>query len=219
MNHIRALATDYDETIATNGRVDSQTQAALGRFRASGRKLILNTGRTLRDLVSVFPNLDVFDLIVVENGAVLYDPHVPTNTLLAEPPPHSLLDALRRGGVPLLTGHVILETWSSYAAAVDYAIEDSGVPRHLTYNKSSILINPPGVHKGHGLLAALQRFGISAKDTAGIGDEENDHEMLAASGVAVAVPHAIPELKLRAHHILGPIELISRILTPMPRPA
>jgi hydroxymethylpyrimidine pyrophosphatase-like HAD family hydrolase len=114
---------------------------------------------------------------------------------------------------------VILETWTSYSTAIDQAIKESGVPRELTYNKSSVLINPPGVHKGYGLLAALKQFGISPQNTAGIGDAENDHDLLAASGIAVAVPHAIPALKKRAHHILGPIELIARILTPSAKPA
>ena len=191
----------------------------LARFRASGRKLILNTGRTLSDLISVFPDLELFDLLIVENGAVMFDPHARRNTLLADPPPKALLDALHRRSVPLLKGHVILETWTSYSSAIDRAIEESGVARHLTYNKSSILINPPGVHKGHGLLAALKHFGISPTNTAGIGDAENDHDLLAASGLAVAVPHAIPELKKRAHHILGPIELIAKILTPTAGPA
>ena len=191
----------------------------LARFRASGRKLILNTGRTLRDLSSAFPDLHLFDMLIVENGAVMYDPHTRRNTLLAEPPPKPLLDAFRRRGVPLLAGHVILETWTSYSSAIDSAIAESGVPRELTYNKSSVLINPPGVHKGHGLLAALKHFGISPANTAGIGDAENDHDLLAASGVAVAVPHAIPALKKRAHHILGPVELIGRILTPSAKPA
>jgi hydroxymethylpyrimidine pyrophosphatase-like HAD family hydrolase len=219
LKHIEALATDYDETIATNGRVDSHTLAVLTRFRASGRKLILNTGRTLPDLAVAFPDLDFFDLIIVENGAVMYDPHARRTTLLAGPPPKPLLDAFHRRGVPLLAGHVILETWSSYATAVDHAIEESGVPRELTYNKSSVLINPPGVHKGHGLLAALKQLGISPANTAGIGDAENDHELLAASGVAVAVPHAISALKKQAHHILSPSELVSKILTPIVKPA
>jgi hydroxymethylpyrimidine pyrophosphatase-like HAD family hydrolase len=191
----------------------------LASFRASGRKLILNTGRTLNDLVTVFPDLELFDLLIVENGAVMYNPHTRLNTLLADPPPQPLLDALHRRSVPLLKGQVILETWTSYSSAIDRAIEESRVPRHLTYNKSSVLINPPGVHKGHGLLVALKHFGISPKNAAGIGDAENDHDLLAAAGVAVAVPHAIPELKKRAHHILGPIELISRILTPSAVPA
>jgi hydroxymethylpyrimidine pyrophosphatase-like HAD family hydrolase len=139
--------------------------------------------------------------------------------LLAGPPPKALLHALRRRNVPLLAGEVILESWTSYSTAIDRAIEESGVPRELTYNKSSILINPPGVHKGFGLLAALRQFGIAPENTAGIGDAENDHGLLAASGVAVAVPHAIPALKRQAHHILSPIELIARILTPSVKPA
>jgi hydroxymethylpyrimidine pyrophosphatase-like HAD family hydrolase len=179
----------------------------------------LNTGRTLRDLTNAFPNLDFFDLVIVENGAVLYDPRADRHTLLADAPPKPLLNALRRRGVPLYAGDVILETWVSHANAIDSAIEESGVPRELTYNKSSVLINPPGVHKGFGLLAALKLFGITPANTAGIGDAENDHALLAASGVAVAVPHAIPALKSQAHHILGPIELIARILTPSAKPA
>jgi hypothetical protein len=157
--------------------------------------------------------------VIVENGAVLYDPHARRTTLLAEPPPAALMNALRRRKVPLLEGQVILETWTTYSTAIAQAIDESKTPRHLTYNKGSVLINPPGVHKGHGLLAALAQFGISAENTAGIGDAENDHDLLAASGLAIAVPHAIPELKKRAHHILGPIELISRILTPSAKPA
>jgi len=43
---------------------------ALERFRKSGRKLILVTGRELEDLESVFPRLELFDRVVAENGAV-----------------------------------------------------------------------------------------------------------------------------------------------------
>jgi HAD superfamily hydrolase (TIGR01484 family) len=52
-----ALACDYDGTIATAGVVDAPTLAALERLRASGRKLILVTGRELDDLCRVFPHI------------------------------------------------------------------------------------------------------------------------------------------------------------------
>jgi hydroxymethylpyrimidine pyrophosphatase-like HAD family hydrolase len=38
-----ALATDYDGTLASHGRVDEQTIAALERLKASGRRLLLVT--------------------------------------------------------------------------------------------------------------------------------------------------------------------------------
>ena len=44
-----ALASDYDGTLAHDGRVDEETIAAIARLRASGRKLILVTGRHLDD--------------------------------------------------------------------------------------------------------------------------------------------------------------------------
>src|SRR5690606_19152673 len=69
-----ALATDYDGTLAHDGVVDAETVAALRRLKNSGRRLILVSGRELPDLKRAFPEFAVCDLIVVENGAVLYEP-------------------------------------------------------------------------------------------------------------------------------------------------
>ena len=46
-----ALACDFDGTLARNGRVDGHTLAALERLLATGRKLILVTGRELHELL------------------------------------------------------------------------------------------------------------------------------------------------------------------------
>ena len=54
-----ALACDYDGTLASDGQVSNGTLAALERLSASGRKLILVTGRELNDLFSVFPRYDI----------------------------------------------------------------------------------------------------------------------------------------------------------------
>jgi len=69
-----ALATDYDGTLATDGAVDPETLAALRRLAATGRTLILVTGRQLNDLLRVFPDARIFDAVVAENGAVVYRP-------------------------------------------------------------------------------------------------------------------------------------------------
>ncbi len=68
------LCTDYDGTLAHHGRVDETTLAALEELRVSGRKLVLVTGRELPDLQKVFERLDLFDLVVAENGALIYNP-------------------------------------------------------------------------------------------------------------------------------------------------
>jgi hydroxymethylpyrimidine pyrophosphatase-like HAD family hydrolase len=214
-----AIATDYDETIAHEGVIDEPTHAALASFRRSGRKLILDTGRELRDLLSVCPDLTVFDLVLVENGGVIYDPRTREETPLADAPPRQLVEAIRRRGVPMVVGRVVLETWSLYRNEIEDAIAETGVSRDLTFNKDAVIILPPGVNKGSGLVTALKQLGISTGQTAGIGDAENDHDLLAVCGLRVAVPRAIEALKAQAHLVLTPIELIDRILTPSAAPA
>src|SRR4051812_40950340 len=72
--YVLALATVYDGTLAHDGIVSDEALAALERLAASGRKLILVTGRELPDLEKVFARIDVFDRVVAENGALLYTP-------------------------------------------------------------------------------------------------------------------------------------------------
>jgi HAD superfamily hydrolase (TIGR01484 family) len=79
-----ALASDYDGTLASDGRVDDITVAALERVRATGRKLILVSGRILADLKRVLPRIDLFDVVVAENGAVLYQPGDGSKTLASD---------------------------------------------------------------------------------------------------------------------------------------
>jgi hydroxymethylpyrimidine pyrophosphatase-like HAD family hydrolase len=81
-----ALVCDYDGTLAFGGRMKKEVAEALGRVRASGRKLILVTGRELEDLLLVCPEIDLFDGVVAENGAVLFWPTDRKEILLCEKP-------------------------------------------------------------------------------------------------------------------------------------
>src|SRR4029077_12610373 len=90
-----AFAADYDGTLASVGRVDPNTLAALGRLKTSGRQLVLVTGRQLDDLFRVFPRIELFDRVVAENGALLYRPNTREEKLLAHAPPEQFLQALR----------------------------------------------------------------------------------------------------------------------------
>ena len=80
------LATDYDGTLAHDGRVSDSTVAALERLRKSGRRLVMVTGRELEDLQKTFPRLDLFDQVVAENGALLYKPGAKEEKVLAGGP-------------------------------------------------------------------------------------------------------------------------------------
>jgi len=214
-----ALATDYDGTIAEHGHVDRATFEALQELKKSGRRLIMVSGRELPDLQRVFPELELFDLAVLENGGLLYEPASKTETVLGEPPPPALVERLRAEGVePLSVGRCILATWTPHEHNVLAAIRELGLELQIIFNKGAVMVLPPGVNKASGLHAALERLGISAHNVVGVGDAENDHAFLAECGVAVAVANALPALKEAAEIVTeaprgaGVAELVSALL-------
>jgi hydroxymethylpyrimidine pyrophosphatase-like HAD family hydrolase len=194
-----ALATDYDGTLAHHGRVDAATIAALEAVRRTGRKLLLVTGRVLEDLETVFPRLDLFDHLVVENGAVLYRPSTRETRALADPPPPEFVEKLRaRGTLPLGVGRVIVGTWHPHEDVVLETIRECGLELQVIFNKGAVMVLPSGVNKAAGLAAALADLDLSVHNAVGIGDAENDHAFLAACECGVAVANALPALKERA---------------------
>jgi HAD superfamily hydrolase (TIGR01484 family) len=90
-----ALASDYDGTLASDGRVNDVTIQALKRLHATGRKLILVSGRVLADLERVLPRTDLCEMVVAENGAVLYRPADGWKTLASSKIPRSFVDQLK----------------------------------------------------------------------------------------------------------------------------
>jgi HAD superfamily hydrolase (TIGR01484 family) len=214
-----ALVTDYDGTLATGGRVDPRVSAALARLRNSGRRAIVVTGRRLDDLRSVCPALDQFDLVVVENGAVLYDPRSGEETLLAKAPPARFVDRLRElGADPLMVGRVVIDTRIPHQSVVLQAIQELGLELHVIFNRSAVMVLPTGVNKATGMGHALRRLGLSAHEVVGVGDAANDHSFLERSECAVAVANAEPAVRAAADLVTtqpagdGVIELIDEIL-------
>ena len=192
------LATDYDGTLASHGVVSDQTVAVLQRLRASGRKLVLVTGRHMPDLKNIFPRFDFFHRVVAENGALLYRPSQHTEKLLCEPPPQEFLELLSERKVSFIAGRGIVATWEPQQEAVLKAIHDLGLELQVVFNKGAVMVLPSGVNKGTGLKAALKELGISFHNVVGIGDAENDHALLSACECGVAVDNALPFLMQRA---------------------
>lgn len=214
------LASDYDGTLAVDGRVPSETLDALARFREAAGHLILVTGRDIADLSTVFPHMSLFDCIVAENGALMYEPTTGAETLLAPPPPPQFVARLQaRGVTPLLHGRVIVSTRQPYEAEVRETISDLGLPFHVIFNKGAVMALPRGVNKGTGLRAALARLDASRESVVGVGDAENDHSLFANVGLAAAVANALPSLQDEADVLLekpataGVTELLERILS------
>ncbi len=194
-----ALAADFDGTLAHDGIVEPSTVAALERLKASGRRLLLVTGRELRDLETIFSRLDLFDLCVMENGATLYFPREHREQPLCGPPPEPFVAALRARGVAgLSVGRVIVATWESETDKVLDAIRSVGLELQVIFNKGALMVLPSGMNKASGLTAALHLLGLSLHNVVGVGDAENDHAFLAACECGAAVANALPSVKERA---------------------
>ena len=215
----RALATDFDATLADRGRVAPETVTALDRLRAHGRHLFLVTGRELPDLRRVFGRLDLFERVIAENGGLLYRPATNEEIPLAMPPPAALVRRLRALDLsPLSIGRVVIATTEPHHRILATTIAELGLDHRLTFNKGSVMALPAGISKASGLAVALAETGIAAAEVVGIGDAENDREFLAACGCAVAVANALAELKARCDLVTvgetgaGVVELIDRML-------
>ena len=221
----KLLACDYDGTLAHDGLVDEATLKALERFLASGRKLVLATGRELNQLLQIFPGIHFFTQVVAENRALLYRPPTKEATVLCEPPPADFVPLLRsRGVTPISVGRVIVATWRPHETAVLQAIRDLGLEMQVIFNKDAVMALSSGVNKATGLTAALAEMGFSAGEVVGVGDAENDHSFLTLCGCGAAVANALPALKETADMVLqgdqgaGVAELIDRlIMTDWPR--
>lgn len=215
----RAIASDYDGTLARDGRVNRSTLAALERARESGRKLLLATGRELPSLRNVFSSLHLFDWIVAENGALLYHPATGEERPLCPEPSAELVANLRKQGVPLSVGRCIVATVRPpHDVAVLLAIQQLNLNLQVIFNKESVMILPRGTNKSTGVSAVLSDLGLPSQSVVGIGDAENDHEFLSFCGCSVAVANALPALKQRADVVTGGsygagvIEVIDRLI-------
>jgi len=188
-----ALATDYDGTIAHDGVVSAATCRALQQFKQGGRRLVLITGRRVESVVHAFPEIALFERVVAENGAVIYNPSTGEERAVGPPPSGDLLARLRaRGVTPLHAGRSIIATWEPCQHAVLEEIRALGLELQIIFNKGAVMVLPPGVNKASGLAEALRDLGISHKNVIGVGDAENDHAFLRMVGCAAAVANAVP---------------------------
>lgn len=213
------LATDYDGTLATHGQVDEGTIAALKKLLATGRRLVLVTGRELPELLQILPQIDLFEWVVAENGALLYQPATREEVPLAPPPPAEFVNRLKEQGVgPISVGRVIVATWEPHESTVLETIRDFGLELQVIFNKGAVMVLPAGVNKATGLEAALKKMGLSPHNVVAVGDAENDHALLRLCEVSVAVENALPAVKetadvvTQSDHGRGVSELIHALV-------
>ena len=196
------LALDYDGTIAKDNVLDAEVRKAIAEVRGRNITVILVTGRILDDLRQVAGDLHFADVIVAENGAVIYFPASGYSSTLAPPPPANLLQELRLAGLDCKAGQSIIDASSADAPRLLSILQKLELPLVLAFNRGRVMILPQAISKATGLARALSILRLSEHNAVAIGDAENDHELLRACEAGVAVGWGSPALKSAADHVL-----------------
>jgi hydroxymethylpyrimidine pyrophosphatase-like HAD family hydrolase len=200
---LSAIALDYDGTIAVDGVLDPSVRDAIADLRRRGVVIVLATGRQVTDLRRTVGDLACFDVIVAENSAVLDFPASGRHVTLAPPPNPAFLDELRRRNVHFAAGECVVAADASAAPAMLEVLRGLELPLTLTFNRASLMVLPQAVAKSTGLRQALRALRISIHNTVGIGDAENDHDLLDACEVGAAVEWGSQALRTVADEVIS----------------
>lgn len=89
----------------------------------------------------------------------------------------------------------VTKTYNPEDIKKDLQSEFTVVDSAITLPGNSGELSELHMHKGNGINIIVKHFGASLEDTIGIGDGENDLEMLRTAGVAIAMGNANPILR------------------------
>ncbi len=198
---LRVIATDYDGTIAIDGVLDPAVRTAIANARKRGVLVVIVTGRILSELRHVAGCLDFVDGVVAENGAVVALPNG-HSTLLGASPPLALIEKLTERGIDFKVGRCVVEMDAEFANVAIELIRKLELPLSITFNRGRMMLLPGSISKSGGLRALLDTLGVSVHNAVGIGDAENDHELLSCCEHGVAVSWGSSRLKSAAGHVI-----------------
>jgi len=200
---LSAIALDYDGTIAVGGMLDGDVRQSIAAARQHGVVVVLVTGRRLADLHDVAGDLSCFDIVVGENGAVLEFPATGRRAVIGHAPNPAFLEEVQRRRIPFVAGESVVEADAQWAVPILEVIRSLEQPLVLAFNRGRLMVLPPGIAKSSGLRLALAALRVSVHNTIGVGDAENDHDLLDACEVGAAVAWGSVALKAVADEIIA----------------
>lgn len=190
------IASDFDDTLAREGKIDPVALERIRDVRRNGLAVVIVTGRRMSELLEVFDEIHEVDFVVSENGGYAFVPGTDEGWPLTHEVDESLVAELERGGVtPLQIGETIIGTLAPCLDVVTGILESHGSGYVVIRNRESLMLLPRGVDKGSGLEAALRHLGFQRGEAVAVGDAENDVVFLAGAGLGVAVGDATKGLK------------------------
>ena len=224
MLKIRGFAVDVDGTITEDGsRISLEAAFSLRWLKRMGYEVLLASGRSAWETLSLAAYLGVTRVVVAENGGVVA--HFPQDVTLLADRSESLkaydllsskISSLKvRPTLPRLTDVVLERTFDRSEGL--RIIDEAGLPIAINDSKYAYHLTRKGVDKGRGLETALRSLGLEAENVIAIGDSETDVPMFDVCGYSVALGNAPDWVKRRASYSvesgwgLGLVEAVQHV--------
>lgn len=218
MRQIRTIAFDKDGTLVEGKSLTPAVQHALDLFKTAGGNLLLVTGETIEQLDD-FSDLHRFDLVIAENGAVLYWPISRESKILTSKRSDDLLELLGERQIADTVGDVIVSAKPPRSEQLASMVARFSADWNVIRNRDKVMILPKGTDKATGLRSALNELKVSMSHVVAVGDGQNDACMLKAAGIGVTLVSADQIAKKAADIILDKkpgdvvLEVIDQVLT------
>ncbi|MCD1294426.1 haloacid dehalogenase [Methanocella sp. CWC-04] len=202
MNNIRLVVSDFDRTF-TDGSLYFAPDLidAILNLKRKGVRFSIVSGRKFSFMRDIFDDMGHFlDSFVAENGCVGFFEDR-KHFLCEEVDRDKLLKRLERKNVPYDAGDVVVSVHHGYGKELDESLKSMENMFHVIKNVDSLMVLPYGVSKGTGVKWLSGLYGVSATETACIGDAENDLEMREYCCMLGAVSNALPSMKEKADYV------------------
>lgn len=205
------LVTDVDGTLTSHeNRLYLPAVEAIWKLENQGVHVILCSGNIMCSLLTLDFYLGIGGPIIAENGGVIMKIGWKKPIILGSKElPLRAMEVLKEN-----YGDKIMEAGDQFYRFTDIAIrrtvdretlvktlEDNGININVLDSGYAIHLCDPQVHKAIGVRKAVETLGYKSKDAAGIGDGQNDIELLQEVGYGVALNNAPKTLKDVADYI------------------
>jgi hypothetical protein len=220
---IKAVAIDIDGTLTdTKRRLELEAVALLRELERRGVPVILATGNILCVTETVQTFIGTTGAIIAENGGVIKDLLLGVERYLGD------VVEVHRAFNHLAAKREVKLVPNSEQRKTEVAILREGITAaevrelltgfnvEVVDTKFAIHIKSPGVSKGRALEEVAKLRGFAMKEIVAIGDSENDRDMLAKAGYAIAVsePSLRDVANLVTNHSfgMGAVEALKHVL-------